>query len=802
MSETPFDRSETSASKIADIRTGISDKYGVSILEVLHKHDLDGIVFYKVDGTIVYANDAAMRLFKFSDDMVGSNYVRMLQGGVPRFGVELENVDGHRELVLKALEGDEARGNFEIVDNGVRRYVEVIYGPAMVGDEVIGLLASYRDNSEQHQMAMEIANASAEVESQRHLMESVLLAMNDGLIVLDADMNITLANPAAARSLGASAEGEFSSLEELVAASGLVQPDVFVRQIRESMRSRSATSSIHLVSRQSDDDIRCVEFSIDFTGVEGRAVTGLLRDVTEWQQLQQVQLLAEIGRLGAEKGSFEELAVRLLDTVFEDLNIDIAVLAIFDRGRLRPVGWRGLMIEPETILDPMENYYVSEAVAHGTPVEGDGAEWDGSELTGTHFVVPLVAGGVSIGTLHLGALQTVRLFDRPGVGRGDPAGSFERFDSTFLRALGSYIATAIQNVRLFEQNAAERARLETLVHRIPDGVLLWNANGDILLANRAATEILEFELKNLNSDSRPYRMKDAEGRPLPRANWPFFRAARSGQSIGEEVVYLDFGEYQKALQISVVPIPSPDGQVASYLGTLQDVTARDEQERRKDEFLSVASHELRSPLTPLTGFLQMIRRQARRGNVDEELVRRSEEQVTRLARLIDDLLDMTRIETGRMILQTESCDLGALVRGVADTWENHPKNVDVVCMSSDDAELIAQVDPGRIDQLVTNVIDNAVKYSSEGGEVRVVLSSHGNFATIRVEDDGSGIPEADLEHLFDRFYQSAPGHQSGSMGLGLYISKQIVEQHAGEIEVHSTVDVGTTVEIRLPLRLH
>jgi len=396
----------------------------------------------------------------------------------------------------------------------------------------------------------------------------------------------------------------------------------------------------------------------------------------------------------------------------------------------------------------------------------------------------------------------VRLFDRPGSEHGDPAGSFERFDSTFLSALGSYIATSIQNVRLFEQNAAERARLETLVHRIPDGVLLFSANGQILLTNRAARDVLEVELNNLNTDRRPYRMKDEDGRPMSRAEWPFFRAARSGKSIVEQEVVLDFGQRQKVVQVSVVPIPSPDGQVASYLGTLQDITERSEQERRKDEFLSVASHELRSPLTPLTGFLQMIRRQARSGAVDEDLVRRSEEQVTRLARLIDDLLDMTRIETGRMFLQKKRVGLPGLIERVVDTWATHPKDVTVLYDFDTDSDLVAHVDPGRIDQLITNVIDNAVKHSKAGAGVRIQAHASGAWAVIRVEDHGDGIPEEDLKHLFDRFYQGRPGHHSGSMGLGLYISKQIVEQHGGEIEIESEVGVGTTVEIRLPLQLH
>lgn len=777
------------------VPSGLLDEFGASILEIIHRNDLDGIIFYRKDGTIAYVNDAASRLFGINSEVVGSNFVELSRRGFESSDATIEGLLEHRSLAREALNGTPTRGDLT-VRRSVHppRIVEAVYGPVRADSgDIIGLFASYREVTEQREIARQLRQQSVEARREHAFLESVMEAMDDGLIVLNRTLELQLVNAAAVRLMGGEPAPPLP-LEEAIGRSRLLSPEVFARQCENTATNKASTSSVHLV--ENGGELKCLELNLRYTGIDGREVVGMLRDVTEWQELQQVQLLAEIGRLGAQKGCFQTFSEKILDLLFERLNVDIAVLAIFERGRLSPVGWRGLMLEPELALDPLENYYVRQAIQDSVPVEGDGAEWDGSDLTGTHFVVPLVSGGEAMGTLHLGALQTVRLFDRPGTG-SDPAGSFERLDRTFLQALGSYVAAALKNVRLFEQHEEEKARLETLVRRIPDGVLLYAAQGDVLLANEAARDILEFDLRNLNSDSRPYRIKDTNSRPLPRAQWPFFKAVRTGGDLTEETVMLDFGDRIKHVQVSVVRILSPDGQTTSFLGTVQDVTERSEQDRRKDDFLTVASHELRSPLTPLKGFLQMIRKQVKNGQVDETLVRRSEEQVARLSRLIDLLLDMTRIESGGLRVDLETVDLCALVEAVVEPWSAHPSQV-VVEARLPSKRVLMKADPARLDQLLTNLIDNAVKYSVPDSVVEVQLSRGKGVVHLSVIDRGVGIEPACLDQIFERFYQQHPGHHPGSMGLGLYISRQIVEAHGGTISIESERGEGTEVTIEFP----
>jgi signal transduction histidine kinase len=423
-------------------------------------------------------------------------------------------------------------------------------------------------------------------------------------------------------------------------------------------------------------------------------------------------------------------------------------------------------------------------------------------MTGTHYVVPLVASGEKIGTLHLGSLQSVRLFSTPDRSFADPAATFDRIDSAFLSALGAYVAVALESTRLFAAAEQGTARLKALIERIPDGVVLFNSRGEILLFNDAAEQIADMEWRNLNSDSRPYRIRDLEGRPLPRGEWPFFQAVRHGTSIVQRELVFDFGETRKHIEVSVMPIPSAEGQIPSYVGTLKDVTERSEQDRRKDEFLSVASHELRSPMTPLTGFIQMTRRQIERGEMpDIQLIARAEYQVQRLSRLIDGLLDMTRIETGRMVLQRERVDLAELIYRTLDAWSSHPKEFDLQIDIPRNQIVMASVDPVRIDQVLTNIVDNAVKHVSAGGRVKVSLEARPGAAVISVEDNGEGIPKEAVERIFERFYQ-AEGEPPTGVGLGLYITREIVMQHGGDIAIDSVPGERTTVEISLPLDPH
>ncbi len=225
--------------------------------------------------------------------------------------------------------------------------------------------------------------------------------------------------------------------------------------------------------------------------------------------------------------------------------------------------------------------------------------------------------------------------------------------------------------------------------------------------------------------------------------------------------------------------------------------------RARDEFLSVAAHELRTPITSLRGFAQVtIRHLAKEGVPDPQRVHRAlqavDQQSGRLAHLVSQLLDVSRIDAGRLALDRQLTDLAALVREAAATAQTNSTRHQIVVQAP--SPVMALVDPLRIEQVVVNLIDNAIRYSPEGGAIEVELSlPDPTNAQLVVRDHGIGIAPEHCELIFDRFYQVHTG--SGGMGLGLYISRHIVDLHGGRIVVEAPPDGGSRFVVTLPIGL-
>ncbi len=231
--------------------------------------------------------------------------------------------------------------------------------------------------------------------------------------------------------------------------------------------------------------------------------------------------------------------------------------------------------------------------------------------------------------------------------------------------------------------------------------------------------------------------------------------------------------------------------------------------RVRDETLASISHDLRTPLTSIRGLAQLLQRRLTRGTeIDKhELVYRLgriEEQTRLMARMIDDLLDVARIEAGRPLeLRRDSGDLVALVQqAVADVQRSTDRHA--IRVTTDAERLVASVDGARIERVILNLLTNAVKYSPDGGDIALSLhterGSAGAWALLSVRDHGIGIPPADLPRIFERFYRASNvGEHVRGTGLGLAGALQIVEQHGGTIDAASEQGIGTTLTVRLPL---
>jgi signal transduction histidine kinase len=232
-----------------------------------------------------------------------------------------------------------------------------------------------------------------------------------------------------------------------------------------------------------------------------------------------------------------------------------------------------------------------------------------------------------------------------------------------------------------------------------------------------------------------------------------------------------------------------------------EVAERKRAEEARDEFLSVAAHELKTPMTSLRGFAQLLVGQLERGETpDSERLRRAlhaiDRQSEKLSRLVSQLLDVSRLQAGRLVLEPRLTDIVELVETVVAMARSQTSRHELTVDGG--AAVHALVDPLRLEQVVTNLIDNAIKYSPEGGPIRIAVRKGRREITIAVLDHGMGVPPEHRDRIFDRFYQAHPEHRLGGMGLGLYISTQIVELHGGRLEAEFPPEGGTRIIVRIP----
>ncbi|MBV9328598.1 MAG: MEDS domain-containing protein [Chloroflexi bacterium] len=259
----------------------------------------------------------------------------------------------------------------------------------------------------------------------------------------------------------------------------------------------------------------------------------------------------------------------------------------------------------------------------------------------------------------------------------------------------------------------------------------------------------------------------------------------------------------RALEAEVEERKSAEEQL--HVALAMEHAAREETQaalRLRDEFLSVASHELRTPLAALNGQVQLaLRRIEKTGEVDPQHVARTLARIRgqgdKLARLLGQLLDVSRIEAGKLTIDPEPLDLCLLVAEVVKVADSVQESHSFVVRRPE--SLYARVDSLRMEQVLTNLLDNAVKYSPEGGQIDVTLRKLDDcLAEIAVRDRGLGIPVEKREGIFDAYYQAHGAAYRSGMGLGLYISRQIVELHGGQITAEFPLDGGTRLVVRLP----
>ncbi len=258
------------------------------------------------------------------------------------------------------------------------------------------------------------------------------------------------------------------------------------------------------------------------------------------------------------------------------------------------------------------------------------------------------------------------------------------------------------------------------------------------------------------------------------------------------------------VSLSISPVRDRSGKIIGASKIARDISERRELERRKDEFISMASHELKTPVTALKGFTQLLQRRFK-SRSDEETLRflaRMESQIDKMTTLICDMLDLSRMQTGQLEYRMDLFDLAPLVQEIVENVQGTTQTHRIILEKTTATQVYGDRD--RIGQVLINLLTNAIKYSRDADRIIVRMATHEGNALVSVQDFGIGISEAYQEKIFDQFYQvTEPAEKTyPGLGIGLYISRTIMERHQGQLRVQSRKGAGSTFTFQLPLALH
>ncbi len=350
---------------------------------------------------------------------------------------------------------------------------------------------------------------------------------------------------------------------------------------------------------------------------------------------------------------------------------------------------------------------------------------------------------------------------------------------------------------------AERRRLQGVIDQLPEGVLLLAPDGRVLEANRALGDLLGIRVRPGAGDRESLEGAEwrQDGQPITWEDLPFERARRGGAVRGVQLAVRRPDGGRRDLLVSALPLGA-GGPDEELLAVFVDVTPFRDLDRAKDEFISIAAHELRNPLAGLKGYADILVRLARRKGFDQEATRFVEairQQADRLVELTNRLLDVSRLQLGRLQVVRRPTDLVALAREVQESQQLLTDR-HTITVEASVPELEGDVDGGQIREVLSNLVGNAIKYAP-GGRIAIRVSRRDDEACVSVTDQGPGIPPGQLPHLFERFRQAGrtPAERAGGLGLGLYLSRGIVEAHGGQIGVESRPGQGSTFWFTLPL---
>lgn len=510
--------------------------------------------------------------------------------------------------------------------------------------------------------------------------------------------------------------------------------------------------------------------------------------------VRQFHYLLEIARVLASSLDLKEVLQRILQSAVEILQGQIGLLALRTRrGQLQVVATYGL---PGNLLPRFR------PLLEDIPYQHTERGWHLSrrdilarlrlvaEATGLNLR-QVVALPLTIEDEFLGVLYVFRTSERP----------FTVEEEYLLHTFADHAAIAVRNARLYTALQLERNRLLAIINNSADGIMILDAECRVEVINRTLSRMTGWPIDKARG--MPGRtVLHLENCPTPDPCERMEQGEPIREQIYREGDIVRPGKPRITVGVTYTPVFDENDDLQYIIVNVNDITRFREAEEMKSTFISVISHELKTPVALIKGYAATLRRED--VEWDEETIREGlqiiEEEADRLTNLIDNLLDASRIQAGGLKLEFEEVDLKDLIQRVAEGFQVQTAAHEIVVDVPENLPLV-WADRERVRQVLSNLLSNAIKYSPEGGLIRVGAWADKDQVTVYVADQGIGIPEEEQPYLFERFYRvdSTLRRKTKGAGLGLFLAKALVEAHGGRIWVHSKPGEGSTFFFTLPI---
>jgi len=369
-------------------------------------------------------------------------------------------------------------------------------------------------------------------------------------------------------------------------------------------------------------------------------------------------------------------------------------------------------------------------------------------------------------------------------------------DVHFMLIVSSILSVAIETADLYEKRIMDRGLAEAVFDNMSEGVCTVDTEGCVTSVNRAASRILNMSAAAMVG--RHYT------EVIPHENDPAscpVSASLKGRHAEAVIRLAGPGDYELTLQISSSPLVDLNGEVRGAVQVIRDITKSRQIEEMKSDLIRRVSHEFRTPLSAIVGMTEMLITGDVRGKRGKQYLETILNEGMRLSSMVSDLLDLSRIESGKVILEMTEVPVREMIEAVLHSLEPSIRQKEAeVSLHIDGGVEFVVADRTKIAQVLLNLVSNSLAYSDRNVKIDIFVKKERDYIIIQVQDNGWGMTEDDLSHAGEKFFRGRLSASTKGTGLGLALCREIMELHDGSIELESRVEEGTTVSIKLPAR--